>query len=77
MRADRAWREADPEGYFYEKRQQELESKPKTIGNYFKNWWNTHGRQMNDFQAQDFQGYMDRSNQWERLANSTKHYFEI
>ena len=76
-RADRAWREADPEGYFYEKEQQELEKKPKTLANYFKNWWASHGRKMNDFQAEDFQGYMDRSDQWERLANSTKHYFEI
>ena len=77
MRADRAWREADPEGYFYEKEQRELESKPKTIGNYLKNWWASHGRKMNDFQAEDFQGYMDRSDEWERLANSMKHYFEI
>lgn len=77
MRADRAWREADPEGYFYEKRQRELESKPKTFANRAKNWFATLGRKMNDFQAQDFQGYMDRSDEWERLANSMKHYFEI
>lgn len=76
-RADIAALEADPEGYFYEKEQRELEKKPKTLANYFKNWWASHGRRMNDFQAQDFQGYMDRSDQWERLANSTKHYFEI
>lgn len=76
-RADIAALEADPEGYFYEKEQRELESKPKTLANYFKNWWASHGRKMNDFQAEDFQGYMDRSDQWERLANSTKQYFEI
>lgn len=77
MRADRAWLEADPEGYFYEKEQQELDRRRKTLADYNKNWWASHGRKMNEFQAQDFQGYMDRSNEWERLANSMKHYFEI
>lgn len=32
---------------------------------------------MNDFQAQDFQGYMDRADQWERLANDVKSYWDI
>jgi len=32
---------------------------------------------MNDFQIADFQGYMDRSDQWERLANDVKTYWDI
>lgn len=67
----------DPEGYFYEKRQQELDSKPKTIGNYLKNWWASHGRQMNDFQIEDFQGYIDRSNKWRELAADLQEQWDI
>lgn len=49
----------------------------KVLSNYGKNWWNSHGRQMNDFQIQDFQGYLDRSDQWERLANDVIEYWDI
>lgn len=76
-RADIKFLEEDPEGYFYEKEQRELEKNPKTFENYRKNWWASHGRKMNDFQAQDFQGYMDRADQWERLANDVKSYWDI
>lgn len=67
----------DPDGYFYEKEQRELESKPKTIKNYFKNWWASLGRQMNDFQIEDAQGYKDRADQWERLAEALKEQWDI
>lgn len=76
-RADRRFLEEDPEGYAYEKEQQRLENSPKTFGNYLKNWWNTLGRQQNDFQIGTFQGYKDRADQWERLANSTMDYLNI
>lgn len=76
-RADIKALEEDPDGYFYEKEQQALENESKSVGNYFKNWWASHGRKMNDFQIADFQGYMDRSNQWERLANDVKTYWDI
>ncbi len=76
-RADIKALEEDPDGYFYEKEQQALENEQWSVGNYFKNWWASHGRKMNDFQIADFQGYMDRSNQWERLANDVKTYWDI
>lgn len=49
----------------------------KALANYSKNWWNSHGRRMNDFQIQDFQGYIDRSDLWESLANDVKEYWDI
>lgn len=49
----------------------------KALANYSKNWWNSHGRRMNDFQIQDFQGYLDRSDLWESLANDVKEYWDI
>ena len=77
IQEDRRRRDEDPEGYFYEKEQEALENGEKTIGNYFKNWWASHGRKMNDFQAQDFQGYMDRANQWKHLADQVVEYWNI
>ena len=75
--AEEKFRIEDPEGYTYEKEQQELEKAPKTLGNYFKNWWASHGRKMNDFQIQDYQGYIDRANQWKSLAERTQESWEI
>ena len=75
--AEQKLQEEDPEGYAYEKEQQELEKAPKTLGNYFKNWWASHGRKMNDFQIQDYQGYIDRANQWRSLAERTQESWDI
>lgn len=44
---------------------------------YTENWWNHHGRQMNDFQIGDFQGYIDRTKQWQRLAEGMSASWDI
>lgn len=44
---------------------------------YTENWWNHHGRQMNDFQIGDFQGYIDRTKQWQRLAEGISASWDI
>ena len=68
--------EEDPDGYPYK---QNITSIPQrgSIGqakkeekedHYWKNWWNYHGRKMNQFQIDDFQGYINRTQHWQEIA---------
>lgn len=42
-----------------------------------KNFWNHRGYQMNDLQAQSFQGLVDRTQQWQKLAKSQMRSLDI
>ena len=52
------------------------ENLPKQ-SNYTKNWWNHHGRKMNQFQIDDFQGYIDRTTHWQQLSQGVMRSWDI
>ena len=85
MAEERRRFEEDPDGYPYK---EQITSIPQrgTVGqtqpkekedNYWKNWWNYHGRKMNQFQIDNFQGYIDRTKHWQEIAQGMSQSLDL